>query len=202
EIAAIRAAEAAASARLLGASYHCAGMLDLFVLLNEQAIKTTTELLRQVRPEVLITHSPADYMLDHEQTSAIVRTCAFAAPIRNVATDAPQPAPELEHIPHLYYADPLEGTDPLGRRIEPGFYVDISAEIDRKAELLACHASQREWLLKHHGVDEYLNSMREWGALRGAEVGVAHAEGFRQHLGHAYPHDNLLGETLGALLSG
>lgn len=199
EISAIRTAEAEASARLLGASYRCADMLDLFVLLNETAIKRTTELLRQVRPDVVITHSPADYMLDHEQTSAIVRTCTFAAPIRNVATDVPAPAPHLDHIPHLYYADPLEGTDPLGRRIEPGFYIDISEVIDRKAELLACHASQREWLLRHHGVDEYLDSMRAWGAQRGAEVGVGHAEGFRQHLGHAYPHDNVIGEVLGAL---
>jgi hypothetical protein len=39
--------------------------------------------------------------------------------------------------------------------------------------------------------------MRELGAHRGKGCGVAFAEGFRQHLGHSYPQDNLLGELLG-----
>jgi len=28
---------------------------------------------------------------------------------------------------------------------------------------------------------------------------VAHAEGFRQHLGHSYPQGNLLGDLLGVV---
>ncbi len=199
-ISAIRTKEAQASAVLLGAEYRCLEQMDLFVLLNEVSIRAAVELLRLARPDVVITHSPADYMIDHEQASAIARTACFGAPIRNVDTQVDDPAPPIDHIPHLYYADPIEGLDPLGNPIRPGFWIDISTAIERKEALLACHASQREWLLKHHGMDEYLRSMREWGAARGAEVGVAYAEGFRQHLGHAYPHDNLLGETLGALL--
>ena len=63
--------------------------------------------------------------------------------------------------------------------------------------MLAAHASQREWLLKHHGMDHYVGSMRDWSARRGREAGVAFAEGFRQHLGHSYPQDNLLAQLLG-----
>ena len=58
--------------------------------------------------------------------------------------------------------------------------------------MLACHASQREWLRAHHGIDEYLDSMRRFAAVRGKLLGVAAAEGFVQHLGHGYPHDDLL----------
>jgi len=195
----VRTKEAQASAALLGAEYHCLDLLDLFVLLNEQSIRAAVEVMRRARPDVVITHSPADYMIDHEQASAIARTACFGAPIRNVDTQADEPAPILDHIPHLYYADPIEGVDPLGNPIPPGFWIDISDAIDRKEQMLACHASQREWLLKHHGMDEYLRSMRDWGAARGKEVGVAYAEGFRQHLGHAYPHDNIIAATLGAL---
>ena len=65
--------------------------------------------------------------------------------------------------------------------------------------MLARHASQRDWLLKHHGMDQYLQAMRDWAAHRGRRCGVAYAEGFRQHLGHSYPQDNLLGQLLGAL---
>jgi hypothetical protein len=39
--------------------------------------------------------------------------------------------------------------------------------------------------------------MRAWSAKRGQEAGVAFAEGYRQHLGHSYPHENLLGTLLG-----
>ena len=80
-----------------------------------------------------------------------------------------------------------------------GIGVDISKEIDVKAAMLACHASQREWLLKHHGMDQYLQAMRDWGAHRGRAAGVGYAEGFRQHRGHSYPQDNLLGNLLGQI---
>lgn len=72
-----------------------------------------------------------------------------------------------------------------------------------KAGMLACHESQREWLRQHHGMDEYIESMREWGATRGemaAQIAgrpVRFAEAFQQHLGHAYPRTNLLAEVLG-----
>ena len=105
--------------------------------------------------------------------------------------------PALAHIPHLYYCDALEGKDPLGREVPPGLRVDVSRWIDRKAEMLARHASQRAWLLKHHGMDQYLEAMRQWGTERGKSCGVAFAEGFRQHLGHSYPQNNVLSELLG-----
>ncbi len=70
--------------------------------------------------------------------------------------------------------------------------------MDDKAAMLAAHASQRDWLLRHHGMDRYVESMREWCARRGRLIGSACAEGFRQHLGHSYPQDNLLGKLLGA----
>jgi LmbE family N-acetylglucosaminyl deacetylase len=81
----------------------------------------------------------------------------------------------------------------------PGFYIDISDVIELKSEMLACHASQREWLRKQHGMDHYLDAMRQWSARRGAEAGISYAEGFRQHLGHAYPQDNRLAQLLGAI---
>jgi LmbE family N-acetylglucosaminyl deacetylase len=155
-------------------------------------------MLRRVRPRLVLTHSPADYMLDHEMTSTLVRAAVFAAPIPNFLRNQELGTP-LPAIPHLYYCDPIEGKDPLGRDVEPGFTIDISRVIDAKAAMLACHASQRDWLLKHHGMDQYLQAMRDWGAHRGQARGAAFAEGFRQHLGHSYPQENLLGKLLGTL---
>ena len=73
-----------------------------------------------------------------------------------------------------------------------GFYVTYTGLGETKQRMLACHASQRDWLMRQHGIDEYLRLQADWGAHRGAEIGVAQAEGFRQYLGHPYPHDNLL----------
>jgi LmbE family N-acetylglucosaminyl deacetylase len=130
-------------------------------------------------------------------TSRLVRAACFAAPAPNAATGAEPAAPPIASVPYLYYADPLEGKDIFGQPVAPGFYIDISDVIEIKERMLACHASQRAWLLKQHGLDHYLSAMREWSARRGVEAGVSYAEGFRQHLGHAYPQDNILAEILG-----
>jgi LmbE family N-acetylglucosaminyl deacetylase len=197
-IAAVRRAEARRAAEGIGAGYDCLEERDLLITYGEQALEKVTRLLRRVRPRIVLTHSPADYLLDHEMTSAVVRGATFSAPVPNFLAGRGLPG-VLEQIPYLYYCDPIEGKDALGRPIEPHFCVDISGVIEDKAAMLSAHASQREWLLKHHGIDQYIQAMRHWGAERGGQVGVAFAEGFRQHLGHSYPQDNLLEHLLGGL---
>jgi LmbE family N-acetylglucosaminyl deacetylase len=195
EISRTRREEGSRAAAVIGGCYHCLEERDLLVFHNERTLEKVTRLLRQLRPRLVFSHSPADYMLDHETTSTIVRAAVFGAPVPNFLCDRDVGAP-LPHMPHLYYCDPIEGKGPLGNDIPPSFYIDISAVIDTKTEMLACHASQRDWLLKHHGMDQYLKAMRDWSAQRGQACGVKHAEGFRQHLGHSYPQDNLLGQLL------
>ena len=107
--------------------------------------------------------------------------------------------PPLEHIPHLFYCDPLEGTDAFGHPIAPGFRIDIGSAIADQARMLECHESQRNWMRKHHGVDNLVEEMKTWSAAQGRAVGIAFAEGFRQHLGHSYPKSNILAELLGAV---
>jgi len=192
----VRRAEGRAAAAVIGATYHCVEERDLLIFYNERSLEKVVRLIRQVQPRVVITHSPSDYMLDHEMTSTVVRAAVFGAPMPNLFADRGMPAP-VHGIPHLYYADPIEGKDPLGRPVEPGFCIDISAALDAKREMLCAHASQREWLLKHHGMDEYIHTMERWAAALGSRCGAPAAEGFRQHLGHGYPQENLLAEVLG-----
>ena len=77
------------------------------------------------------------------------------------------------------------------------FHVDVSRVFDAKRQMLACHASQRDWLMRQHGIDEYLAMQERWGGIVGAEIGVAQAEAFRQYRGHPYPQDNLLLQLVG-----
>ena len=198
EIARIRRAEGKAAAAAVGATYHCLEERDLRVIYTEPALEKVVRLLNQVKAAVVFTHSPDDYHLDHEQTSKLVRAATFAAPIPNFLHGrGTEEVPPLDHIPHLFYCDPLEGSDAFGNPITPAFRIDITAVIGDKAKMLEAHESQRAWLRKHHGVDNLVESMREWAATQGAAAGVKYAEAFRQHLGHSYPQNNLLVELLG-----
>ncbi len=196
-IAAIRREEARAAADLIGADYLCLEFRDLAIFNDDDARRRVTEALRRTRPDIILTAPPVDYLCDHEMTSLLVRDACFTAPIPNYATRQWGPAPPLPRIPHLYYVDPLEGADRDGNPLPAGFHVDVTRVFETKRQMLACHASQRNWLLRQHGIDEYLDSQAKWSAHRGQEIGVAHAEGFRQYLGHAYPHDNLLLTLIG-----
>lgn len=199
EIARIRNGEAKAAAAILGAEYYCAASTDLLVMYDTPSLRRFTEVVRKARPDIIITHSPVDYLIDHEITSQLVRTAAFAAPAPNFLTFDPQPAKRLDHVPHLYYAQPLESKDWFGQRIEPGFVIDITGVMDTKEKMLASHASQRNWLRDHHGMDEYIDSMKRAGTEYGKLIGKTYGEGFRQHLGHGYPEDNIIGKTLKAV---
>jgi LmbE family N-acetylglucosaminyl deacetylase len=133
-------------------------------------------------------------MLDHEQTHLLARSAAFAYPIPNASTLPLKPG---STIPHLYYCDPIEGIDPTGERVKPTTLIDITGQMDRKREMLACHASQREWLRSHHGMDEYIEAMKRHSAARGEDAGTQYAEAFVQHRGHAFPRNDLLAELFG-----
>lgn len=196
EIARIRKNEAAQSAQLLDASYHCLEFEDVYIMYDRESVNRTTSLIRKIRPSLVFTHSPNDYMVDHETTSRIVQTACFSTGIKNMEVDEEPYGP----TPYLYYCDSMESKDILGRPIHASMFADISGEMSMKEKMLACHASQRNWLLVHHKMDEYILSMKRFGEERGKEINVAYAEGFRQHLGHGYPQQNLLKEMLGDLL--
>lgn len=195
-IAQVRRDEAKHAATLLGAAYVCLEFRDLSICHDNDSRRRVTEAVRRARPDIVITAPPVDYMSDHEVTSRLVRDACFNASVPNYKTQQWEPAGPLAKIPHLYYVDPLAGIDYFGNPLPPEFVVDISATFEKKMEMLASHASQRNWLLKQHGIDEYLDSGRKWSEIRGREINAAYGEGFRQHKGHPYPHDNLLIELL------
>lgn len=192
EISRVRRAEAKAAADLLGADYMCLEFQDLGIVHDNDGRRRVTEAIRRARPDIVLTAPPVDYMADHEVTSRLVRDACFAAPIPNYATRQWDPAGILPRIPHLYYVDAIEGIDYFGNPLRPEFVVDVSPMFSLKLDMLACHASQRNWLFKQHGIDEYLESCRKWSAKRGGEIGAAFGEAFTQHRGHPYPHDNRL----------
>ena len=197
QISKIRQAEAAKAAELLAGTYHCLNCDDVFIIYDRPTLVKTIELLRKVKPAIVFAPSPADYFVDHEMTSKLVWTACFSAGMKNVETAGQKP---FNPMPYLYYVDALGGNDIMGNKIDPDILVDISSKIDTKQQMLCCHKSQRDWLLQHHGMDEYVVSMKSFAKERAAKIGCEFAEGFRQHLGHAFPADNILAAELGDLV--
>jgi LmbE family N-acetylglucosaminyl deacetylase len=193
-VSAIRRREAERAARRIGAAYRCAEFRDLAIFNDDASRRRVTEVLRRERPDIVLASSPSDYLCDHEAASVLVRDACFCAPAPNYATREASPAPALDAIPHLYFADPVGGVDREGRLVAADFYVDVSEFFAVKREMLAEHRSQREWLQKHHGLDDYMIMMEEHTRARGHAGGMALAEGFRHYTGHPYPATPLLEE--------
>jgi LmbE family N-acetylglucosaminyl deacetylase len=200
EIAAIRKAEAAASAALIGAEYRWGGFRDMAIFSDDVSRRAVTGILRDLRAEVVLTAAPSDYLSDHEATSELVRDACFASSIPNYAT--PSQSAALPGIPHLYFMDPIDQKDRSGRLAVPDFTINVTSTFEMKSRMLGKHSSQRLWLQQQHGTDDYLRQMEEWTRACGARAGVDFGEGFRHYTGHPYPRDPVLQKILAAHLCG
>lgn len=188
EIAAIRREEASRAAAVIGATYRCAEFRDLAIFSDDPSRRKIVGLLREIRPNIVMTAAPVDYLCDHEATSLLVRDACFAAPAPNYAA----PGMPLDRIPHLYFMDPVGGVDRDDQPIKPDFVVNIAGVFADKRNMLAAHASQRNWLLKQHGMDDYLDTMERWTRHAGRHAGFEYGEGFRRYRGHPYPQTPVL----------
>jgi LmbE family N-acetylglucosaminyl deacetylase len=192
-----RLSRAQRAAAVLDAEFHCMQGPGFNIFFSDAPCRQTTGLVRAARPSIVLTHSALDPIHDHEETSRIVRQACFSAPQRSYATtSSPGGREPLPRAPHLYYFDPLDGKDFLGRPVRTALVVDVSSTMDAKQRMVALHddasGRQEQGALVSH--------MRTRSQQRGQEAGCADGEGFRQHVGEAYPHDDLLQQTLGKLV--
>ncbi len=197
EISRVRLKEGKRAAALLGAQFTSLKEKDLLVLYDRPTLRKVMELVRRVDPSLVFTHSPSDYMLDHEIVSRLCQTACFGAMAPNFRTGARKPSKPLRAIPHLYYAQPAGGTDILGKEVMPSLCVNIGSSLERKERMLACHESQQAWLRSQQGMTGPVDNMRKMAAWTGALAGFEWAEGFRQHLGQGFPSDDKLSALLG-----
>lgn len=194
----MRRREAQAAARILGATWHPPIADDLEIFYEDRLLRRVAAVVRKVRPRIVLTHAPVDYMEDHVNTSRLAVTAAFARGMPNYRT-VPRVAPFPDDVT-LYHALPHGLCDPLGLPVTASLYVDTTAVQDRKREALAAHGSQRSWLDASQKMDSYLQTMEDFAR----EVGRRSkrfqcAEGWRRHthLGFCAPDANPLVEALG-----
>jgi LmbE family N-acetylglucosaminyl deacetylase len=194
DISATRTDEAQRAAALINATYHCLDERDGLVVYDKPTVQKSIDLFRRLAPALVFTHAQDDYMMDHVEVSKLARAASFVFGAPNISAFPLLPGSK---VPHLYYCDPIEGIDSLGRPAHPTTVIDVTAQHEVKLQMLACHASQREWLRAHHGMDAYLESVKHQDAARGKLIAKPFAEAFIQHRGHAYPHNDLLAELFG-----
>jgi len=176
----IRVKEAMTAAKTLGARFHGSPGKDLQLVYEVEAVRRLAATIRIVRPGIILTHSPEDYMEDHMNTSRIAVTAAFTRAMPNFGTHPPSEAVDFETT--IYHAMPHGLRDPMRRRIFPELYVDTTSVHELKRRALAAHASQKDWLDQTQGMDNYLHTLdtlsREVGRM---SKQFEHAEGWRRH---------------------
>ncbi len=194
----VRRAEAEEACRLAGFTLHDSLANDIEIFYDRPTLARVAALVRRVAPDVLLTHSPSDYMEDHQNASRLAVSAAFCRGMRNMPTDPPMPP--VDGPVTVYHAQPYGNRDPLGAVVRPTHFVDVGGEVlEKKTEMLACHRSQQGWLDESQGLTSYLETMR--GLVR--EVGewsgrFEHAEGWRRRLalGFCAPDDDPLATAL------
>lgn len=192
EIIAIRRKEAEKAAEMIGAHYITLGLLDGCVEYNlENATKLVT-LIRQVDPEIIITHpAKEDYMTDHWHTGALV---LWAAPEAIHINFSPE-TQAMKAKPYIYHTDPQDLIGSDGQIALVNTIVDISDVIDQKLEALAAHESQMRFS-KHREKEDTVDKTKRYAISRGLQIGALYAEGFMQNLYAGYLRKNRLVEIL------
>jgi N-acetylglucosamine malate deacetylase 1 len=169
EIAGIRLREARRAAELAGATHVTLGFSDGEVHAGDDDQRTAViDLVRDVRPDLIITHSTGDYMSDHDETSKLVFDCSFHATLPLLQTGRRY----YETVTPMYFMDTV-----MGLGFQPTEYVDVTSTIETKVAMLEAHATQLTWLRDHDGID-IVEQMRAVTRFRGLQCRVQYAEGF------------------------
>lgn len=177
----VRRAEAKRAAKILGAHWHPPMCDDLEILYEVKTLRRLAAVIREVKPSVVLTHSPQDYMEDHMNTARLAVTAAFSRAMPNFKTTPARRAVDGDVT--VYHAMPHGLRDGLRRRIVPGLFANTASVHATKRESLAAHVSQKAWLDASQGMDSYLIAMDEMSAAVGKmSRRFQHAEGWRRHL--------------------
>jgi LmbE family N-acetylglucosaminyl deacetylase len=164
----MRREEARRAGALAGIEVITCDVGDLMVYPNEEQRNKVVEVIRYAKPDVIITHSPEDYMPDHTAVSKLVFDASFAASVPHYLNAEAAP------LTPIYYMDTLAGVGFL-----PTEYVDISDTIDLKLEMLECHESQMKWMRDHDHID-FAEFVKTCARFRGLQCGAQYAEAFTQ----------------------
>lgn len=164
-----RQAEASVAATIMGLAARVnAGLPDGRLALNDASREAAASHIRQLRPTLVVLPSGEQRHPDHSAAGEIGYAGIFAAGLARF------PAEGAAHRPDkiLYAASGLRET--------PTFYVDITAQMDRKLDALSAYESQ--FGKEAAGIDggpDVRSHVLALARYHGLRAGVRYAEGYR-----------------------
>lgn len=161
ELVARRYAETQASAKIAGVEYQVLANRDAKLENTLAAREEILRIIRNFKPDVVMTHRLCDYHADHRTTSQLVMDTAFLVQVPNYCADTPVPP---RNPVYAYTCDHF--TDP--RPIRPDAAIDTDCVIEEKFRLMDCHYSQfYEWLpWVDFGMDDFNAESMTWKEKR------------------------------------
>ena len=112
ECAATRLEEAKQAAKVLGATFYPPICADMEVAYTTENIQKVAAVVRQSKASIVLTHSPIDYMEDHENACRLAVSAAFAHGMPNLESIPPTPV-YMDPVT-VYHAQPVGCRQPTG----------------------------------------------------------------------------------------
>ncbi|NLG01221.1 MAG: GlcNAc-PI de-N-acetylase, partial [Lentisphaerae bacterium] len=159
EAARVRALEAQEAAHVAGAVWHPSLFDDVGLYYDAASLAKVSAVIREIRPDILLTLSRYDYMEDHEYASRLASSAAFNRCLPSYVTDPPQPSGNKPVA--VYHSLPHALMDMQRMPVVPEFCIDVGSVMAQRRAMLACHTSQREWLDATQGMGSYVESMAD-----------------------------------------
>lgn len=156
--------ETQASARVADVGYDVLDIHNGELEANVANRKTVIQIMREVKPDLVLCHRANDYHPDHRAVGVLVQDAAYTVTVPNVA-------PLTPHLPKApvvgYTWDSFKKPIPF----EPTVAIDTDAVLERKIDMGHCHVSQvYEWLpFNSNTMDEVPEDdaeRRAWLAVR------------------------------------
>jgi N-acetylglucosamine malate deacetylase 1 len=169
-----RAAEAAEAARLLGVAHReSLGLPDAGLVGTPEQRERVVEVLRRLRPRVVLLQHWVQRHPDHAAASRIVYDASFLAGLRNYRPDL---GPAFRPAKLAYAVSMTEAVE-----ADPSFVVDITAHWETKLAAIAAFKSQftpapGETLSLPF--DRFRQNVELNGRRQGQRIGVLYGEGF------------------------
>lgn len=174
---ALRKAEAANAAKMLGlANRECLNLPDGFFRNDRETMLMVIGVIRKYRPRIILANTPGDRHPDHGRASSLVAEAGFYAGLRKIETkhDNKLQSEWRPQSVYFYLQDYYH---------KPDFVVDVSAQWEKKIEVLRCYSSQ---FYNPHSAEpetpisrkDFFDFLRARAIDFGRPAGLALAEGF------------------------
>jgi LmbE family N-acetylglucosaminyl deacetylase len=168
------------------------------IIYDLNLVRRVAAVIREVKPNLVLTHPPVDYMEDHTNTCRLVVTAAFTHAMPNFKSIPPRPTADYDLT--IYHCIPHSMRDPLRRLSVPEIFVSTTSVQAIKREALVEHQSQQDWLVVTQGMNSFIAKADEdarWVGRHSKKFKFA--EGWWRHLHYGFSAASLdpLREALG-----